>query len=36
MNALQPLATISSKLWLQAKITYWKLKFVAHDLINNS
>lgn len=27
-----PIQIISSKLWMQTKITFWKIKFVASDL----
>ena len=36
MNAQNPVKVISSKLWIQTKITYWKLRFVTNDLLRNS
>ncbi len=31
MTSYNPIKGITSKIWLQAKMTYWKIKFVAAD-----
>ncbi len=30
-----PVKIIGSKLWMQTKITYWKIKFVTNDIIRS-
>ena len=30
-----PLKIVSSKLWMQTRITYWKFKLVTADLLKN-
>ncbi len=29
-----PIKIVTSKLWLQTRITYWKFKLVTNDLLN--
>ncbi|HMI06484.1 MAG TPA: hypothetical protein VK528_02970 [Flavobacterium sp.] len=35
MANLNPIKGITSKLWLQAKITYWKIRLVTSGLMKN-
>jgi hypothetical protein len=36
MSTTNPVKVIGSKLWMQTKITYWKLRFVTTDLLKNT
>jgi len=33
MAAFNPIKGITAKIWLQAKVSYWKMRFVASDLV---
>lgn len=33
MNNFIPVKVIGSKLWMQTKITYWKIRYITNDLV---
>jgi hypothetical protein len=35
MAVFNPVKGITSKIWLQAKVSFWKIRFVASDLLKH-